>query len=190
MSHHMVELIPLFCHEPTNYTEVFARKRFLIHEIDTACIPESTEGNLIRGYRLSFCWMQAPCTHTRLGVKDSQQGIPTHVTSLFFTQEFLAGISHAYHRLPGLLLSSSFDFVPLLFENKQVACCRDAIVHGVLEGCQSPWRAEGISLWRAGGMPEPAACWRDAKAHGVLEGSQSPGVPQLPSALFGEHPRQ
>ena len=45
MSHHMVELIPLFCHEPTNYTEVFARKRFLIHEIDTACIPESTEGN-------------------------------------------------------------------------------------------------------------------------------------------------
>ena len=42
----------------------FARKRFLIHEIDTACIPESTEGNLIRGYRLSFCWMQAPCTHT------------------------------------------------------------------------------------------------------------------------------
>ena len=141
MSHHMVELIPLFCHEPTNYTEVFARKRFLIHEIDTACIPESTEGYLIRGYRLSFCWMQAPCTHTRLGVKDSQNGSYSYLLFACMKHMAVAAMRH-----PSLSKTQSrFSQIVSLFsgffrcaDSSERACPRLKTVFLILFSHSSP----------------------------------------------------
>ena len=158
MSHHMVELIPLFCHEPTNYTEVFARKRFLIHEIDTACIPESTEGNLIRGYRLSFCWMQAPCTHTRLGVKDSQNGSYSYL--LFACIQHMAVAAMRYQSFSKA--QSRFSQIVSIIhgEKRQNISTYDRTVgESPWRAPENPWRAPE-SLWRA-----PESLWRAPDSH-------------------------